>query len=117
MASRDFAPLLEALLDELAERVAERIAARTAPAPPPAPRLVRPAELADQLGVSIDTIDRMRREGMPAARVRGQWRFDPIECRAWFARVEVNRAAPPEAEKLAGVVPLSRPRARKAIGR
>jgi hypothetical protein len=51
----------------------------------PADRLRTKRELAMALGVSVSTIDRLTREGMPvAAHVGDARRYDVAACRAWL---------------------------------
>lgn len=48
-------------------------------------RLLTPRELAAELGVSVDTIERRAREGLPHVLVGTRRRFDAGACRAWLA--------------------------------
>jgi hypothetical protein len=66
--------------------------------------------LAERWELSDDTIDRLRRDGMPAVRIKGQWRYDESLCREWLTTRQRQRH-----QEASGVLPLSRPR--KAVAR
>lgn len=47
--------------------------------------LLRPADAAEYLAVSISTLNRLRRGGQLAAvRVGGSWRYDPTDVAAYI---------------------------------
>ena len=61
---------LEVLANTIAESVANRLNQQ--------PRLLSREALARTIGVSVPTIDRMRREGqLPFIKIRGTIRYDP----------------------------------------
>jgi len=77
--------LLEALTERIADAVDARIAERLdAIGSKPGPRLLDRRALAEVLGCGIDTIDRMRREGMPELTVGDAPRFDAEEVLTWL---------------------------------
>ncbi|WP_380165656.1 helix-turn-helix domain-containing protein [Jannaschia sp. R86511] len=77
------------------------------PDPQPAPRLWSTQDLADYLGVTVQTIHAMRRrgEGPPTYRVGKVLRFDPDEVRGWLHRDALEQ--PPNSEQTPDVVELA----------
>jgi hypothetical protein len=112
-------PVVDALLDALL--VPAETPPQVAPAPAPAPvPLVDKRELARLLDVSVATIDRLARSGMPFQPVGDARRFDIAACRAWLADHGKHAAVPPAllAESAShgrdgGVKLLSRARGRR----
>ncbi len=46
--------------------------------------LLTAQEIADLLRLNVDTIYRLvQREGLPAAKIGGQWRFEAVEVLGW----------------------------------
>lgn len=65
----------------LREVVAEVIAERE---PPDAPALLDRRAMASMLGVGVDTLDKLRREGLPEIRVGDAPRFHPPDVLEWL---------------------------------
>ncbi len=50
-------------------------------------RYLTASEVAEALQLNVETIYDMVGNGeLPAAKIRGRWRFDPSEVREWFTR-------------------------------
>jgi excisionase family DNA binding protein len=47
-------------------------------------KLINMDDLSKLLGVSITTISRLRKQGMPALKIGGSIRFDPAKIQAWM---------------------------------
>jgi excisionase family DNA binding protein len=47
-------------------------------------KLIDTNELAELLRVSISTISRLRKKGMPAMKIGGSIRFDPLKIKEWM---------------------------------
>jgi hypothetical protein len=50
------------------------------------PALLDRAGIAQQLGVGIGTVDRLKREGLPCVFIGDSPRFELAECLAWIRR-------------------------------
>jgi hypothetical protein len=73
-----------ATLDELVDRVAERVVELTATSAPAArPVLLDRRGLAAALGVGVDTVDRLRREGAPELTIGDAPRFELDRVLEW----------------------------------
>lgn len=70
--------LADAVADRLLEQLAELTSAASAPA------LLDRRGLAQSLGVGVDTVDRLRREGMPTLMVGDSPRFELDAVLAWL---------------------------------
>lgn len=80
--------LLGAFADELAERIACAVAERLATLVerPPSPALLDRRGLAEALAVGVDTVDKLRREGLPELRVGDAPRFRLEAVLAWLGQ-------------------------------
>jgi excisionase family DNA binding protein len=47
-------------------------------------KLINTNELSELLGVSIMTISRLRKKGMPSLKIGGSVRFDPAKINEWM---------------------------------
>jgi hypothetical protein len=76
----------DGLLDDIVERVAGLVAERLAPLfeRPAAPALLDRRGIADALGCGVDTIDRLRDEGLPELRVGDSPRFELAAALEWL---------------------------------
>jgi len=84
-AARDPARLVVTLtLGELTELVREAALEAAADLAEPAPALLDRAGLARTLDVGITTVDRLRREGMPALWLGDSPRFEVAACLEWL---------------------------------
>lgn len=81
------AAALEALAAELAQSIAERLAgilAELVTTPPEPERPLDRRGLARYLGCSVDTVDRLRREGLPRLRVGDSERYEREVVLEWL---------------------------------
>lgn len=77
----------------------------SAPAPDDGERLLPKKRIASTLGVSVATVDRLTREGMPvAAHVGDARRYDLEACKAWLA---ARGRRPTKAQKKADDVDIA----------
>lgn len=84
MADPPIGPVFLAMLDRLADRIADRLAERLGPAKPaPSPLLDR-SGIAQALGVSLSSIDRMVKDGCPCLRILDARRFEFEAVKAWL---------------------------------
>lgn len=77
---------LELLIDAIAERIGERVESRLAERDDSdlRPVVVDRRGLAVALGCSVDTIDRLRREGIPRVRVGDTERYEIDRVLEWL---------------------------------
>lgn len=105
--------LVATIADTITDRVLEKLSTRMQELKP-RDRLLTPEELAEAMRISVATVKRHRRAGMPFVPVDHRPRFELAECIAWFrARAEQKRTderAPraPRARKNAPIRLLSR---------
>ena len=56
--------------------------------------LLTAAEVAELLKLNVETVYALiQKDGLPAAKVGGQWRFSEANVRAWFEARHVNELA------------------------
>lgn len=83
----DWGALLIALgpaLNQVADELADRIADRWKPGGDSRPPLLNRSELAHHLDVSVDTVDRLRREGCPELMVGDSPRYELDRVLEWL---------------------------------
>lgn len=69
---------IDQLLDRLAARLPEFVP------PPSTPNLITADQLASRLSVSVSTITRYRKSGMPTVSLGRNYRYDLAACLAWL---------------------------------
>jgi hypothetical protein len=81
---------LDAIVEQLAARVAADVESRVSELIAGAlesgrpPRLLDRRGLAEALGCGVDTVDKLRKDGLPTVWVVDSPRFDFAECLAWL---------------------------------